>query len=149
MPEIRQLAAIDAAEEGYGNYWVKCYIYEIGYLRGRVLENEGKLEDALKMYTKSLSYYPTHYELREAIGRTQRLLGNHSQSIQIFEDLLKSLPLSASRNLELAKSYFVDGNRKKALEHLEIALNVWGNADATYKPAIEAREKWSQWNEAN
>ena len=128
---------------------MKCYIYEIGYLRGRLLENEGKLEEALKMYIESLEYDPKHYELREAIGRTQRLLGNHSQSIQIFKDLLKSLPLSASRNLELAKSYYADGKKNKALEHLEIALNVWGNADARYKPAIKAREKWSQWNEAN
>ena len=121
---------------------MSCYIYEIGYLRGRLLENEGKLEDALKMYTVSLSYSPSHYELRKAIGRTQRLLGNHSQSIQTFEDLLKSFPISASRNFELAKSYYADGNRKKALGHLEISLNVWENADATYKPAIEAREKW-------
>ena len=128
---------------------MQCYIYEIGYLRGRLLENEGKLEEALKMYIESLEYDPNHYELRKAIGRTQRLLGNHSQSIVIFEDLLKSFPISANRNFELAKSYYADGNRKKALEHLEIVLNVWENADATYNPAIEAREKWSQWNEAN
>jgi len=128
---------------------VQCYIYEIGYLRGRLLENEGKLENALKMYIESLSYYPEHYELRKAIGRTQRLLGNHSQSIQIFIDLQKSLPISADRNYELAKSYYADGNRKKALEHLEIVLNVWKDADATYKPAIEAREKWIQWNQIN
>ena len=128
---------------------MQCYIYEIGYLRGRLLENEGKLENALKMYIESLSYYPGHYELRKAIGRTQRLLGYHSESIKTFEDFLKNLPTSASRNLELAKSYYADGNRKKALEHLEIVLNVWENADATYKPAIEAREKWSQWNEVN
>ena len=114
-----------------------------------MLENEGKLEDALKMYTESLSYSPTHYELREAIGRTQRLLGNHRESIRIFEDLLKSSPISAYKNFELAKSYYADGNRNKALEHLEIVLNVWENADATYTPAIEAREKWSQWNEVN
>ena len=128
---------------------MQCYIYEIGYLRGRLLENEGKLENALKMYIESLSYYPEHYELRKAIGRTQRLLGNHSQSIQIFIDLQKSLPISADRNYELAKSYYADGNRKKALEHLEIVLNVWKDADATYKPAIEAREKWIQWNQIN
>ena len=114
-----------------------------------MLENEGKLEEALKMYIESLSYYPTHYELRVAIGRTHRLLGNHSQSIQTFIDLQKSSPISADRNFELAKSYYADGNRKKALEHLEIVLNVWENADATYTPAIEAREKWSQWNEVN
>ena len=128
---------------------MKCYIYEIGYLRGRLLENEGKLEEALKMYIESLEYYPNHYELRKAIGRTQRLLGYHSQSIKTFEDFLKNSPISASKNFELAKSYYADGNRKKALEHLEIVLNVWENADATYKPAIEAREKWSQWNEVN
>ena len=59
------------------------------------------------------------------------------------------MPLSASRNLELAKSYYADGNRKKALEYLEIVLNVWENADATFKPAIEAREKWVEWNQSN
>ena len=128
---------------------MKCYIYEIGYLRGRLLENEGKLKDALNLYIESLEYDPKHFELRESIGRTHRLLGNHSQSIQIFKDILRPFPISASRNFELAKSYYADGNRKKALEHLDIALNVWENADATYKPAIEAREKWFQWNEAN
>ena len=114
-----------------------------------MLENEGKLEEALKMYIESLEYDPNHYELRKAIGRTQRLLGNYRQSIQIFEDLLKGNPTSGPRNFELAKSYYADGNRKKALEHLEIVLGIWENADATYKPAIEAREKWSQWNKVN
>ena len=126
---------------------MKCYIYEIGYLRGRLLENEGRLEEALSIYKESLEYDPNHYELRKAIGRTQRLLGYHSQSIQIFEDLLKNFPISASMNFELAKSYYADGNSKKALEHLEIVLNVWKNADTTYKPAIEAREKWAEWNQ--
>ena len=114
-----------------------------------MLENDGKLEDALNMYIKSLSYYPTHYELEEAIGRTHRLLGNYSQSIKIFKDLLKSFPISAQRNFELAKSYYAGGKINKALEHMEIVLNIWENADATYKPAIEAREKWAQWNQVN
>ena len=128
---------------------MQCYIYEIGYLRGRLLEHEGKLEDALSMYTESLLYSPSHYELKKAIGRTQRLLGNHSQSISIFEDLLNAHPTSGEQNFELAKSYYADGNRIKAFEHLEIVLNVWENADATYKPAIEARSKWEEWNQIN
>ena len=101
------------------------------------------------MYIESLSYDPEHYELRKAIGRTQRLLGYHSEAIKTFEDFLKNLPTTASRNFELAKSYYAGGKINKALEHMEIVLNIWENADATYKPAIEAREKWSQWNEAN
>ena len=101
------------------------------------------------MYTESLSYFPTYYKLTKSIGRTQRLLGNHSQSIEIFEELIRGVPLSGERNLELAKSYYADKNRNKALEYLEIVLNVWENADATFKPAIEAREKWVEWNQSN
>ena len=101
------------------------------------------------MYIESLEYDPNHYELRKAIGRTQRLLGYHSQSIKTFKDFLKNSPTSASRNFELAKSYYADGNRKKALEHLEIVLNIWENADIAYKPAIEARKKWTEWNQLN
>ena len=114
-----------------------------------MLENEGKLEDALNMYIESLSYNPIHYKLEEAIGRTHRLLGNHSQSIQIFEDLLKNYPISPHRNFELAKSYYADGKINQALVHLNITLDMWKDADATYKPAIEAREKWVEWNQSN
>jgi hypothetical protein len=57
--------------------------------------------------------------------------------------------MSGELNFELAKSYYADENRKKALEHLEIVLDIWENADATYKPAIKAREKWTHWNQIN
>ena len=113
------------------------------------MENDGQWQQALNIYTESLSYSPTHYKLRVSIGQTQRLLGNYKESIKIFEDLIKAVPIAGEWNFELAKSYFTDGNRTKALEHLEIVLNVWENADATYKPAIEAREKWTQWNQIN
>ena len=101
------------------------------------------------MYRESLSYYPSHYELRQAIGRTQRLLGNYDQSIQIFKNFLKMYPSAPYLNFELAKSYYADGSIKKALGHLEIVLEVWENADANYKLSIEAREKWAQWNQVN
>ena len=111
--------------------------------------SERKYHEALSTYNESLSLNPTHYELRKAIGRTQRLLGNHSQSIKIFEDLLRGYPTSGTRNYELSKSYYADGNRKKALKHLETALDVWKNADSIFKPAIEAREKLTEWNQVN
>lgn len=128
---------------------MSCYKYEIGYLRGKILEHEGELEDALDMYTESLAYRPTHSNLRKAIGQTQRLLGNHRKSIKMFTDLQKASPRSGELNLELAQSYYASGNKNKALEHLETALDVWKNADAIFKPAIEAREKWADWNQIN
>ena len=51
--------------------------------------------------------------------------------------------------MELAKSYFADGNKEKALEYLKVAVEIWKEADETYEPAIEAKEKWVQWNQLN
>ena len=112
-----------------------------------MLEHEDKWEDALRLYVEFLAYDPTNYDLRISIGQIQRLLGNHSQSIQIFSNLLKEDPLSGKLNFELAKSHYADGNRNKALEQLEIVMDIWENADPIYKSTIEVREKWVQWNQ--
>ena len=74
---------------------------------------------------------------------------DNDKSIEVFNNLLLSEPRSGKLNLELAKSYYEDGNMKKALEHLETTLDTWKNADATYKPAIEAGEKKTEWNQVN
>ena len=111
------------------------------------MESKSQYEEALKIYIDALSYKPTHYDLRKAIGKVHRLLGDNEKSIEIFKQLLLPSPRSGELNLEIAKSYYADGNRKKALQHLETSLDVWKNADATYKPAIEAHEKWAEWNQ--
>ena len=128
---------------------MQCYKYKIGYLRGKVLESEGKHHEALTTYNESLSLYPAHYELRKAIGKVHRLLADYDKSIYIFKQLLLSSPISGELNLEIAKSYYADGNRQKALEHLKTALDIWKDSDATYKLAIEVRSKWSEWNQVN
>ena len=113
------------------------------------MESESKYDEALKMYVDALSYKPTHYDLSKAIGKVHRLLGDNEKSIEIFKQLLLPDPREGELNLEIAKSYYADGNTKKAFEHLETSLDVWKNADPTYKPAIEANEKWANWNLIN
>ena len=113
------------------------------------MENEGKYHEALSVYIESLALFPRHYDLRKSIGKMHRLLGDNEKSIEIFKQLLLPSPRSGELNLEIAKSYYADGNRKKALEHLETARDVWKNADGTYKPAIEAHSKWTEWNQVN
>ena len=113
------------------------------------MESEGKYHEALSVYIESLALSPRHYDLRKSIGKMHRLLGDNDKSIELFKQLLLSSPRSGELNLEIAKSYYVDGNRQKSLEHLKTALDVWKDADATYKPAIDARSKWSEWNEVN
>ena len=128
---------------------MQCYKYKIGYLRGKVLESEGKYHEALTTYNESLTLDPTHYELRKAIGKVLRLLADYDQSIDIFKQLLLSSPISGELNLEIAKSYYANGDRQKALKHLKTTLDVWKDADAGYKPAIEVRSKWTEWNQVN
>ena len=113
------------------------------------MENEGKIQDAFDIYTESLKYKPTHYYLRKSIGRVQRSLGDNKESINIFKELLKGNSLSAITNMELAKSYYADRNLEKAKEYLKIAVDIWQDADGRYEPAIEAKEKWTQWNQLN
>ena len=36
------------------------------------------------------------------------------------------------------------GDTAKAVEHLETAMTVWGNADPVYKPAQDARGKLAE-----
>ena len=113
------------------------------------MESKSQYEEALKIYIDALSYKPTHYELRKEIGKVHRLIGENEKSIEIFKQLLLPDPRSGELNLEISKTYYADGKRKKALEHLETSLDVWKNADATYKPAIEAKTKWDKWNLLN
>ena len=114
-----------------------------------MLESEGDYHEALSTYIESSALFPRHYDLRKSIGKMHRLLGDNEKSIEIFKQLLLPSPRSAELNFEIAKIYYVDGARKKALEHIETALDVWKNADAIYKPAIEARARWAEWNQVN
>ena len=114
-----------------------------------MLESEGDYHEALSTYIESSALFPRHYDLRKSIGKMHRLLGDNEKSIEIFKELLLRSPRSGELNFEIAKSYYADGNRKKALEHLENTLDTWENADSSHKPSIEAREKWTKWNQVN
>ena len=113
------------------------------------MESQGKYHDALNTYIESLALYPKHYDLRKAIGRMYRFLGDYDKSIDIFKQLLLPSPISGELNLEIAKSYYANGDRQKALKHLKTTLDVWKDADARYTPAIEVRSKWTEWNQLN
>ena len=41
------------------------------------------------------------------------------------------------------------GNHPKALIFLEHCLKIWKNADADFAPAVEAKQKWAEWNQIN
>ena len=41
------------------------------------------------------------------------------------------------------------GNYEKANEYLKYCLDIWKHADEDFTPSIEAKQKWSEWNQIN
>ena len=41
------------------------------------------------------------------------------------------------------------GNHEKAMQYLEFCLDIWKHADKDFSPAMEAKQKWTEWNEVN
>ncbi len=49
---------------------------------------------------------------------------------------------------EMALVYADMGDREKALEHLQVALDIWKDADPEFKPLQEARQKLAELSSA-
>ena len=60
--------------------------------------------------------------------------------------MLKLDPYHPKTHYELARSYNEMKNNDKALEHIQIAVDIWKNADTKYSIAQEARNKFQEWN---
>ena len=69
----------------------------------------------------------------------------HDTFIHLFVQHFKEIFTEA----KIRTNYFEMDQLKKAIEHLDIVMETWKNADPIYKPAIEARQKWAEWNKVN
>ena len=58
-----------------------------------------------------------------------------------IENALKIIPVNAKGIYELALVYLESGDKLKAVEYLNKALEIWKNADSNFIPAQKAREK--------
>lgn len=63
----RDKLALDQLD--YIDTYIDDTLYEVHYLRGQVLEKQGKKQEALKAYERSASFNPDHKESLEAIKR--------------------------------------------------------------------------------
>lgn len=107
----------------------------------KVLELEGDCDQAIIGYRRVIELSPTSVEKNIDIGHCQRRLGKLDQALESVDRLLAISPYDADAHYEKALIYMDRGDRDRAREHLQIALDVWRDADPGFKPAREARER--------
>ena len=143
-----ELEDADAAEQAIPR--VQAFIDNLGvqamqpvvtHARARVLEIRDHCAEAIPLYQEELKNNPSDISINTSIGRCQRKEGD----LRVAEEsLLKShvsFPFSPTVQYQLALVDEARGDIDKAIEHLETALIVWGDADPGYEPARRAREK--------
>jgi tetratricopeptide (TPR) repeat protein len=112
--------------------------------RGRILELREQWEDAIAAYEAQLAADPTELSIHTAIGRCHRMLGALGAAEEALEKSLAGYPFSPTVHYELALVMADRGDTQQAIEHLETALRVWTDADDSYEPARNAREKLAE-----
>jgi tetratricopeptide (TPR) repeat protein len=69
----------------------------------------------------------------------------YAKAEENFKLILKVSPFSPKTNYSIALLYYDWGKKEKAKEHLNIALEIWKNADKNYFWANKAKETAQEW----
>jgi tetratricopeptide (TPR) repeat protein len=128
---------------------IKEYIEKYGtsgniekYYEGEILFLKGLYTDALEKYNefKDVNVYFSKEILENRIAECHINLNEPDKATEILEERLLINPYQASAHLLIAKILIEKGNDGETRKHLDIANQVWENADAEYGPAQEARK---------
>ena len=107
--------------------------------RGRVAELADRCRDALPLYEEALALAPTSYGLEIDIARCEGVVGRLDDAEQRLVRLLEKSPVAPSASYELAVIHAAQGDSALAHQALDAALEVWRDADPTFRPAQKAR----------
>ena len=108
---------------------------------GRLHELKGEYAQAIAAYEESLEYRPTYPDTNLFIGRSYRKLKEFGKAEEYLQKNLKTSPFNPELHYELCLLYIDTKDRKKALEHVNIALDVWKNADPGIPKVEDARKR--------
>ncbi len=134
----RAVEAVQAFMDAFGARVLNDAILEG---RARVAEMREQYTDAVKYFEAQLAGDPMDMGINTDVGRVLRKMQNLDGAERALNRSLVSLPNSPTAHYELALVAQARGNVTKAREHLQRALTVWADADSTFKPARQAREK--------
>jgi len=100
----------------------------------------GEYQEAIRAFEEQQRLAPSSTSVSMHLGRCYRGLGEFERSASFIEEALRISPLGARTNYELALTYEAMGRMEDARTHIDRALDVWADADPTYRWALRARE---------
>jgi tetratricopeptide (TPR) repeat protein len=115
---------------------------------GRIRELQADLAAAADFYRRRIEQSPTGTRALLNLGRCYRKMGKLDQAQEVPKLALLRSPYHPLGLFELAQVEDAQGHRRQATEHLRRSLEVWAQADSTFAPAREAREKLHAWTVA-
>jgi len=123
--------------EGFGEQKLMGNIY---YAKGKIAEYKGNYQLALENYQSYQSFAPNSPFSPQRISACLRELGNFKEAEQALAPAIKQNPFNPKTNYEAAMLYLKTGDRTRAKEYLDKALEIWKDADPIYEPAQKARD---------
>jgi tetratricopeptide (TPR) repeat protein len=113
--------------------------FSIHHARGRLLQAQGKLQEAIAAYARDIDGDPADTGSRYRIAVIYHEIGRTTEAERYFERVLGRSPAHPRANAAYAALLHDTGRHGEARIHLDRALAAWEKADPDYEPARAAR----------
>ena len=124
--------------------------WTVHFLRAAVQRWQGEYKEAITNIEQALKVVPKNdleiiVLLNTFAGTIHREAGLPERGLDFIRDALLIEPYHPYTHLEMAQAYEDLDQRSKAVEHITIALDVWKDADAESRLAVEAKKLQADW----
>ncbi len=131
IPEVREVIDL---------YGIRLMEASILRAEGIIAEERGNYDKAIGRYQHLLEFDPLSLQTMRDLARAYRSAGAYTEAENYLTDALKMHPNAPRTHLEAARLAVARNRYVDAQRHLNLALDIWRDADPDYLPAIEARE---------
>lgn len=118
--------------------------------RRTLAANAAGIDELAGDYATALANYRRAVDIdgvstpHRSIGRVLRKLGQLDEAEAALREALRLVPADPRSHLELARILEGKPDTAGAVEHLRLALSAWADADESFQPARDAREKLAE-----
>jgi tetratricopeptide (TPR) repeat protein len=133
--------AMAGAEELIKGFGQESLMEQVYYAQGKLNESKGNFRAAIENYENLLEINRTNYIIHSHISRCYRKLEDYRMAEEQATISLKYHPFNPIVNYEAALLYLDQGDHEKGREHLQLAVDIWKDADPDYEKANLAKQK--------